>query len=766
MDPTTATTTFEDWKLVLLTGLGTPGLVLALAAAALALGLSGWGYRREPRRWIRALLVGVRALGVLGVLALVLQPAIQMRNVTRLPNHLALATDLSRSMALREQPSGPTRLARSVALLQASSARVRQWRRERVVSLFSFGESLKPLGPEIAQLQATEQATRIQSALLELKRRYKGKDLAAVVLISDGIDTGALGTRPLSAASKRALGKLGFPVHTAWVGRPGIQDLAVAEVFADHFGFVRNAMRVDVDLLVVGLDQVKSVPVTLRAGNKIVARQVVQLKKGKRRYRVRLEFVPQQVGKFVYTVAVPALPGEALTGNNRRDFVLKVIRDRIRVLQLCGRPSWDERFLRRLLKRDPNVDLISFFILRTPADTTGVDSSELSLIPFPTDELFRKELGSFDLVILQNFNYGPYGIGGYLPHLRRYVEGGGGLAMIGGDLSFTSGGYASSVLAPVLPVRLLPAARDSSRLVSVEDFRPRVTRKGRDHPILQVARDRRRSLQVLAALPSLSGVNLVAGAAPGATVLLSHPLLRARGAAPMPVLATMEAGRGRTLALTTDTSWHWAFLAAGAGGNRQAYDRLWRNAIRWLIRDPELKYLRVIANQDRVRLGAPIKVVVRAFTPDYSPAAGVEVSYDVSLVSSPGGTVSRATTDAEGELRLELTPGAKGAYRVRARAALGGRVNTEQTLVLVDPAGPEDREPAARPDLLKALAQATGGRYLGRPESLPELAFRTSTLLQVNWRRDMEIWDRWWFLLLAVGLLATEWLLRRRFGYL
>ena len=131
-------------------------------------------------------------------------------------------------------------------------------------------------------------------------------------------------------------------------------------------------------------------------------------------------------------------------------------------------------FLRRLLKRDPNVDLISFFILRTPTDLTMVDSSELSLIPFPTDELFRKELGSFDLVLLQNFNHGPYGIGGYLPDLRRYVERGGGLAMIGGDLSFTSGGYAGTQLAEVLPVKLLPLDADPSRLVSEESFRPRV----------------------------------------------------------------------------------------------------------------------------------------------------------------------------------------------------------------------------------------------------------------------------------------------------
>ena len=758
-------TTFEDWKLVLLTNLGTPGLVLVALAAAVVLGLTVWSYRRQPRLGVRLGLTLARLLSVAAVVLLVLQPAVQLRNVTRLPNHVAVLVDLSRSMAVREQKDGATRLERTRALLRASKERIRGWRTGRVVSMLSFGADLKPL-PVQRELLATEPATRVQKALSELARQYRGKDLAAAVLISDGIDNGRLAGAKLSEASQKFLRSLTFPVHTVWVGSSKIRDLAVAEIYADHFGFVRNAMRLEVDLVVLGMG-LQEVPVTLRGDGAVVARKVIRMEKGRTRYRVKLEFVPQKVGKYVYTVEVPLHSGEAVAENNRRSFVLKVIRDRVRVLQLCGRPSWDERFLRRLLKRDPNVDLISFFILRTPNDvSTMVNPRELSLIPFPTEELFLKELGSFDLVLLQNFDYGPYGIGSYLPQLTRYVQQGGGLVMIGGDRSFSSGGYADSVLAPVLPVRLLPAGDDPSRLVSVEDFRPRVTRVGRDHPILQVGRDRDRSLQVLASLPSLSGVNLVAGPAAGATVLLAHPLLKDDSGKPMPVLAAGEAGRGRTLALTSDTSWHWAFRAVGQGGTRQAYDRFWRNAIRWLIRDPELKYLRVIAQQDRVRQGAPVKIVVRAFNPDYSAAEGVQVTYEIRRLPGGKGRQVVAATDTRGELRLELSPTARGAYMVRATAEIAGRRNSEQTVVLVDPAGPEEREPAARSDLLREVSRITGGKYLGHPRVLPELTFRPPRILQVNWRRDEELWNRWWFLVLAVALLGAEWFLRRRYGYL
>lgn len=758
--------TYEDWKLVLLSPWGTVGIALAGLLLVVALLLSVWSYRRQRRWSVRLLLSFVRLFGLAVLLMLVLQPAIQLRNVTRIPNHLIVLVDLSRSMSIRQDESQKTtRMAQVVALLKQSVSRLESWRRTRVVEMLSFGASVKPVVGDVDQLRATEPATHIREALAGVKRMFQDKDLAAVVLISDGIDNGRFGTRKLAEADRRFLRGLSVPIHTVWVGQSEIRDLAIAEVYADDFAFVRNAVPVEVDLLASGLADVR-IPVTLERDGQVVAQREVQVSRDTSRYRVRFEFVPQRVGKYVYTVSVPVHTGEALASNNSRSFILKVIRDRIRVLQVCGRPSWDERFLRRLLKRDPNVDLISFFILRTPTDLALVPTSELSLIPFPTDELFAKELGSFDLVLLQNFNYKPYGIGAYLPHLRRFVEGGGGLAMIGGGLSFSSGEYHGTSLAEVLPVNLLPQNHDPDRLVSDADFRLRITAQGQDHPILQVGTTRHQSQQMLAQLPQLSGANLVRGVKPRATVLAVHPALKTQEGKPMPLLATMEVEKGRTLALTTDSSWHWAFLSVGQGGTRQAYDRFWRNTVRWLIQDPELKYLRVIVQQHNVRRGMPFRAVIRAYNPDYSPAKGIRVVHRVSAIDGDPGEDREASTDGEGEIDLEFTPPSVGAYRIHAQAVIGGRETTEDALVLVDPAGPEEREPRAVPVLLRQLAQATSGRHLDNPSALPELPMNESKQLRVNWRRDIELWSNWWSLLVCVLLLGLEWLLRRRFGYL
>src|SRR5262249_11412473 len=137
-------------------------------------------------------------------------------------------------------------------------------------------------------------------------------------------------------------------------------------------------------------------------------------------------------------------------------------------------------------KADPNVDLISFFILRTRNNIFGVPTEELSLIPFPTRELFEDELGSFDVIVLQDFAFGDFNISPYLENIRAYIENGGGFVMIGGDQSFSSGAYAGTPVAEALPVDLIPGYGDSEKLLSTDELHPRLTDEGLRHPVTQL----------------------------------------------------------------------------------------------------------------------------------------------------------------------------------------------------------------------------------------------------------------------------------------
>ena len=249
----------------------------------------------------------------------------------------------------------------------------------------------------------------------------------------------------------------------------------------------------------------------------------------------------------------------------------------------------------------------------------------MSLIPFPTRELFEQQLPSFDVIVLQNFEYLPYGIGDYLENIRSYVEGGGGLAMLGGAQSFTSGGYYGTPVAAALPVELY-GPFDSGPILDTQKFSPQLTDAGQMHPVTSLRYSATDNLAAWKALPQLEGVNLVAGAKPDATVLATHPELKTKSGKPMPVIVAGEYGKGRSLAFTTDTLWRWGFVAAARpGDDGRQYTKLWENAIRWLIQDPDLRNLHVDSDAVEYVPGAPVRVTVRLLGRDYQPLPNGEV---------------------------------------------------------------------------------------------------------------------------------------------
>jgi uncharacterized membrane protein len=785
-------TTFDEWHLVSLAPWGRAGAALAVCAALVIVVLA-WRALGREERWLRRwTLLGLRVGAVAAALVLFFQPAVRQENVTRLPNHIAILVDTSESMRLAESADKPTRAARAVAWLKAAHAELEQLRATHRLDFYTFGDRLSPTTEEaLATTPPRAEATRLREALAALRARYDGRDLAGVIVLSDGIDNGRIGEGAIAAAGKSELDAetldvlkaLDAPVHAAWVGRPGLHDVAIARVLADDFAFVRTAVQIEAVVRVLGAEESgwvgKTLPVTLRRDGVVVKTVEVTVEPGKTDYRVSFAFTPERVGKYLYEIATPVLPGEAIAENNARAFLLKVIRDKIRVLQVAGRPSWDERFLRGLLKHDPNVDLIAFFILRTPTDLDLVMQDELSLIPFPTEELFQEQLRSFDVVFLQNFNYEPYGIGAYLGEIKKYVEEGGGLAMLGGDLSFSSGKYAHTPVADVLPVELLDDAAPE-RLVDLAPFRMSLTPDGERHPLTALRLDLKQNEALWSSLPELEGANLVARARPGATVLGVHPLRKSADGAPLPVLTVGEAGKGRVVAFTSDSSWRWGFVAgsqatggeAGAAERGRSYQRFWENAIRWMIRDPALSLLRIETDQPEYARGQHVAIDVRALRPDYTPQRGAEVSVVVTRVASGLGVArpepiasKTALTDEDGEVHIELDAPPPGGYRVSARATLGGRAASEDAVFLVRGAGRELEEPEARDDLLQKVAAATGGAFRGPDEPLGGLLFHPPRVVRVNHHRDVELWSRWWVLVVAATCLSLNWALRRRWGY-
>jgi uncharacterized membrane protein len=761
---------FNEYRWVFLAPWGRLGLALGGATVAGIIALS-WRASRGASAWRRATMIGLRAGAAVTALVVFLEPAVELRQVAREPNRIAVLIDDSKSMALAEDPEGPSRIERTRRLLAASEDTLAAWARDHKIDYYTFAETVRASSlAGLAGATAQGKATLIRKALEFIRGRYEGHDLAGVVVISDGAATGGFAEDSGDGAVRDFLRSLDTRVHTVWAARRGLKDVAVSKVMADEFAFVRTVVRIDAVIRTTGMPA-RQVPVTLSTDGEPLRQKFVELPAGDHDVTVTFEVTPPRVGRYVYEVSVPVAPNEAVTANNTRSFVVRVIRDKIRVLQIAGQPSWDVRALRQMLKSNPNVDLISFFILRTQDDIAVVPTDEMSLIPFPTRELFEQQLPSFDLILMQNFEYLPYGIGDYLENIRSYVEGGGGLAMLGGVVSFTSGGYYGTPVAVALPVELY-GPFDTGPVLDTQKFSPQLTDAGLQHPVTSLRYSSDDNLRAWRQLPVLEGVNIIAGAKQDATVLAVHPRLKTRAGAPMPVIVTGEYGKGRTMAVTTDTLWRWGVVAASRpGDDGRQYTKLWENSMRWLIQDPDLRNLHVDSDAVEYAPAQPVRVSVRLLGRDYQPLAGGAVSLSVKLGADPVRAIeiatAKITVGEDGTAVHELGGLAAGVYRVSGHAMVGGRQVDATDIFLVREGGTELDRPVGDPGTLESIAKATAGVALGPVDRLPEnLGFDPPRVVRVDRRTDVELWSRPGLLVLVIGLLGLEWLLRQRSGYL
>jgi uncharacterized membrane protein len=756
--------TFQDWQFVLGSHFGPTSVALLCAGALLAVVLSAWGLWTGPRRGYRVPLFVLRFLAIAACLVVALEPTLELREVTRIRNHVAVLIDVSRSMGVSPPSGGDSRLARVESMVRGENRRFEKWRAQgHGVDFYTVGETLSPVSAE-ATFRAEHDATRIAETLTEIKSRYGGRDLGGIVLLSDGIDNGRIGAGPLDPETRDLVREMGVPISAVWMREKALKDISVATVLADDFAFVRTPINLEAVIRQSGLGG-RYIEVALYRDGQFMDTRSVKLEGNASEAKVSFPFTPQQPGQSVFEIRTPVLSGEALSSNNSQVFALKIIRDRVRVLHVTGRPSWDVRFLRSLMRLDPNVDLVSFFILRTLEDDAPWDQKrELSLIPFPYQEIFHEQLSSFDLLIFQNFNYGPYQVAPYLPGVRDYVMGGGALVMVGGDLSFAGGGYAGSALEPILPVTLDQGG--TSEAFSMGPFRPKLTEAGNGHPVTSLLLEPRANQKRWESLPLLDGLNRVAGLAPSATALMVHPRDKASDGTPAPVLSVADVGRGRTMALATDSAWHWGFQAAGAGDDARSYQKFWENAIRWLVRDPVLSLLRVELDKPEFNRGEMIGVRLRSLHADYTPAAEVVVTLDVLAVggdaNKPVQTVE-VKTASDGQSHVEFKNLPPGAYRLRGRATIDGRSLEEDKALIVRAEGRELQEVVARSEVLAALAHESGGTFF--EESFGDVAIKPMREERLGRREAIEIGTHPGLMALALLLLCSEWYLRRRLGY-
>jgi len=727
---------------------GVPQLTLfvLLGLALCSLGFLVFELRKREGAAVWVLLSGV--LSLLLVAAAVLRPArVNTRGVS-VGAKVVVLVDQSRRLLLPSD--GKTR--RELAL-HAAEAVGKHFSGARVAMRgFATGE-LRPLvvADALTHVNPSELSDEsdLQSALNALAQE-PGERPKAIVVVSDGRFT-----RPSAAqddASLRELtSALGAPIHTVAISEQAPRDASIRSIRTSGATVAHQPLALTIEIGCGGGLSCAEVPVTARELRQGVEPFVLASGVAKmtgETATVELSVTLERAGARLVEVSIEPPEGDTIPENNTRILTFSVTRDRLRLLHVAGRPTYDVRALRMWLKSDESIDLIAFFILRTDEDNTETsEDSELALIPFPVDELFTEHLPSFDAVILQDIDAVTYKLLRHLPALANYVRGGGGLIMVGGPSSFAGGGYARSPLEAVLPVEL----GGSEPPFDTADFVPRYTEAGRSAPVL-------RGLTELFAdeLPTFTGSNTLGPARPNAITLWEHPDRRA-ARMPMPVLALGESGDGRSIALGVDGTHALAFSEFADRAAGRAYGALWDGLVGWLMRDPRYEALRLeLAGPCIAGLPAKLRLV-------RLPGSNGDVSLQLTRLGPQRTPVLTKTVKepAPGPLELELGALEVGGYSASARV---GAAPPTRFDFACERGGPAWSDSRPDPERLARIAKVSGGRAVSQnqvgdlpvPDPIEVAAERSSVPLLPAWA---------WTLAASLAL-GGHWYARRRQGLL
>lgn len=704
----------------------------------------------------------LRGVVYAGLIFFLFGPALIDRKTTKLRRPLTVLIDSSQSMAFPADPKAssgdkapPSRLdVVREKLTAGDEPLIQKLNRDYDLRLIRFGTSLEPIVPgSLAGMRPQDPGTRLIELLQATARDSAAQ--SAVVVFSDGIANGEM-------KSLDGMAPLPVPVFAVGVGQTeGFSDVRIAKLGAPDFAFRGREFKIELTIQASGMKG-KTVPLYFNRGKNLITTRPIAIDSDEYEQKVTLAFTPKELGTHAFSVNIPPQPGEQIVPNNHKEFKVDVHRDKIRILTLSGSPAWNYRFLRMAMKQDPLIELVSFVFLRTPTDTVDVPESQLSLIPFPIDDIFLEELKNFDVIFFDDFSHRSYFNPVYLERVRDFVRDGGGLAMFGGTRAFDSGGYAESALREVLPVELDGKGSFETR-ASVQAA---LTPAGRAHPITRLLPDPKANEEAWRKIPALTGLNQVRGVR-GETLLTAGAPGSSGGA---PLLAIGRYGKGRTLALMTDDAWRWNFIAVGNKETPQNHLKLMRQAVRWLAQEPSFEQVQ-LRPIPATQPGEKAAIKLRVLKDDFTPTR--EASVQVRVFSPEGEPilVSVAPEAEEGEYAGEFTPTREGTYRVEAEASLGGKVlGRDKTSFNAAYFYGEADDGRPRLDLLKQIAETSKGEYIPiedwNDKTLERIAARLESIApsEIVEQRQTRLWSNLWPFTIMLGLLSIEWWMRRKWG--
>ena len=555
----------------------------------------------------------LRALAITALVATLANPTLREEERESLANIAVVLIDESTSQSLAERPAQAQAIKADLEKKLAAIKNLEiRW---------------------VSAARPVDGATSGTQLFAELNRALANTPpdrLAGVIMITDG----QVHDIPKSAAA------LGFdaPLHTLLTGAPDEFDRRIEILKAPRYGIVGQSREIEFAVRETGKAGRAGDTVSFIVRREGQSDQTLQTVIGR---TTKVEMAFPHAGQNILELELETADGELTPANNRVVVAAEGVRENLRVLLVSGEPHAGERTWRNLLKSDAAVDLVHFTILRPPEKQDGTPINQLSLIAFPTRELFSEKINDFDLIIFDRYQHRGILQMLYYDNIARYVEDHGGALLVAAGDDF-AGRYSlqRTPLAPVLPA--VPTGR-----VIEQPFKATITMDGEKHP---VSRGLPGDVDRVAAAD--------ANAAPAWGRWLRQVEVRAdrgrtvlKGAEDAPLLILDRKGKGRVALLTSDQAWLWARGYEGGGPHTDLLRRL----SHWLMKEPDLEEERLIANARGLKLTIERRTMEESVPPVTirSPQGQLR---EVTLAKvSPG--LFRTTEDVERPGLYKMTQG-------------------------------------------------------------------------------------------------------------
>jgi hypothetical protein len=735
--------------------------VAAVVAAAAIYVL--WTYQQIANLKTRdRVVLSAARLALLAVaLFAVLRPMLLLRVAVPQQNFVGVVLDDSRSMQVADEGDQPRSSFVKSQFGAPESPLMRALGERFVLRVFRFSNVAERL-QATADLTFQGTGTRFNDALNRIRDEMSGLPVAGLVVVSDGADTSDATLDEAIAGLKAQA----MPVFSVGVGKDRLlRDVEITRADTPRRVLRGASLVVDVVVTQSGYAGAR-VPLIVEQDGKTVSMQEITLPADGESSTSRVNFKPAAAGPGVFRFRVPLQEAEEVAQNNQRDALIDVYDRPERILLIEGEPRPEPKFIWLATEDDENIRIA--WAQRTAEATVnapdkyyrrGMNTPEELQTGFPVT---REELFAFRAVMLGSLEASALSAE-QQRMLEEFVDvRGGSLIVMGGQRSFSEGGWAGTPLANTLPVRL-DAAREEPLSPPLE-LVVGPTRAGQSHPAAQITERPEDAAAKWKTMPTLTAVNLVppTDLKPGASALLTGVDQSGREQV---VLAYQRYGRGKVLALPVQDTWLWRMHATMVPEDMTFFN-FWRRLTRWLV-DGVPDRVMVSATPDAVERGEPVTLTAEVLDPEFR---GVNDGRVTARATSPSGRVETVpmewTVENDGEYRARFTPTEDGIYRIAVdgATATGADAGRGAVILRVAPSDAEYFGAAMRAPLLRRLSEETGGRFFRSADTTGLAEAISYSGRGVTVVEERELWDMPAVLLLLLGLMGGEWLYRRTRG--